>query len=153
VGPTLKVRRKQTFQEEPMNTHRRHRSTTAAAVLAVLTAPVLATVAAGPAFANDDDVVRRGSCSGSTDWKLKASPEDGRIEVEAEVDSNRADQLWRWRLRHNGSLSARGTATTSGPSGSFEVRRVVVDAAGTDRLVFRARNPQTGEVCRGVLGY
>jgi hypothetical protein len=138
-----------------MNTHRRHRTTgvTASAVLAVLTAPVVATLAAAPALANDGDVIRRGSCSGSTAWKLKASPEDGRIEVEAEVDSNHDGQSWRWRLRHNGSLSARGTATTSGPSGSFEVRRVVVDAAGTDRLVFRARNPQTGEVCRGVLGY
>jgi hypothetical protein len=138
-----------------MNTHRRHGITTATAAvaLAVLTAPVAATLAAGPAFANDDDVIRRGSCSGSTHWKLKASPEDGRIEVEAEVDSNHDDQLWRWRLRHNGSLSARGSATTRGPSGSFEVRRVVVDAAGTDRLVFRARNPRTGEVCRGVLGY
>jgi hypothetical protein len=138
-----------------MNTHRRPGITavTASAVLAVLTAPVAATLAAGPALAADDDVVRRGSCSGSADWKLKASPEDGRIEVEAEVDSNHDGQKWRWRLRHNGSLSARGTATTGGPSGSFEVRRVVVDAAGTDRLVFRARNPQTGEACHGVLGY
>jgi hypothetical protein len=132
-----------------MNSTRRHRST-AGALLAVLTVPVLV---AAPAFANDDDVIRRGSCSGSTDWKLKAGPEDGRIEVEAEVDSNRDEQTWRWRLRHDGSLSARGTATTHGPSGSFEVRRVVVDASGTDHLVFRARNPRTGEVCRGVLRY
>ena len=106
----------------------------------------------GPALANDD-VIRRGSCTGATDWKLKASPEDGRIEVEGEVDSNRNGQTWRWRIRHNGSLSARGTATTQPPSGSFEVRRVLVDAAGTDTLVFRARNPRTDEVCRGVLRY
>ena len=132
-----------------MNTPRRH-VTTAAALLAVLSAPVLV---AAPAVANDDDVIRRGACGGSTEWKLKAGPEDGRIEVEAEVDSDHDGQTWRWRLRHDGSLSARGTATTHGPSGSFEVRRVVVDASGTDHLVFRARNPQTGEVCRGVLNY
>ena len=132
-----------------MNTTRRHCSTVAA-LLTVLTTSVLV---AAPAFANDDDVIRRDSCSGGTDWKVKASPEDGRIEVEGEVDSNRSGQTWRWRLRHNGSLSARGTATTSGPSGSFDVRRVVVDASGTDHLVFRARNPQSGEVCRGVLNY
>ena len=113
----------------------------------------LSLTAAGPAQANDDDVIRRGSCTGATDWKLKSSPEDGRIEVEGEVDSNRNGQTWRWRIRHNGSLSARGTATTQPPSGSFEVRRVLVDAAGTDTIVFRARNPRTDEVCRGVLRY
>lgn len=119
----------------------------------VLAAATVSMVAAGPAVANDDDVIRRGSCTGATDWKVKASPEDGRIEVEGEIDSNRNGQTWRWRIRHNGSLSARGTATTQPPSGSFEVRRVLVDAGGTDTIVFRARNPRTDEVCRGVLRY
>jgi hypothetical protein len=127
------------------------RSATAIAALAALAAaPVLA---AAPSFANDDDVIRRGSCTGATSWKLKASPENGRIEVEGEIDSNRIGQTWRWRLRHNGSLSAKGTRTTQAPSGSFEVRRVVVNAAGTDTLVFKARNPRTDEVCRGVVRF
>lgn len=121
--------------------------------IGVLAAATVSMVAAGPAVANDDDVIRRGSCTGATDWKVKASPEDGRIEVEGEIDSNRNGQTWRWRIRHNGSLSARGTATTQPPSGSFEVRRVLVDAGGTDTIVFRARNPRTDEVCRGVLRY
>jgi hypothetical protein len=120
---------------------------------AIVSVAALSMATAGPALANDDDVIRRGSCTGATDWKLKASPEDGRIEVEGEVDSNRNGQTWRWRIRHNSSLSARGTATTQPPSGSFEVRRVLVDAAGTDTIVFRARNPRTDEVCRGVLRY
>ncbi len=83
------------------------------------------------------------------DWKLKASPEDAGIEVEAEIDSNKVGQTWRWRLRHNGSLSAKGRATTVAPSGSFEVRRTVVNAKGDDVLVFRAENAGSGEVCRG----
>ena len=124
--------------------------TTTVGILATTT---LCLGTAGPALANDDDVIRRGSCTGATDWKLKASPEDGRIEVEGEVDSNRNGQTWRWRIRHNGSLSAQGTATTQPPSGSFEVRRVLVDAPGTDTIAFRARNPRTDEVCRGVLRY
>ncbi|HEX4977286.1 MAG TPA: hypothetical protein VFV40_05405 [Nocardioides sp.] len=119
----------------------------------ILSAAALTLVTATPALANDDDVIRRGSCTGATDWKLKASPEDGRIEVEGEVDSNRNGQTWRWRIVHNGSLSARGSATTKPPSGSFEVRRLLVDAAGTDTIVFRARNPLTDEVCRGVVRY
>jgi hypothetical protein len=123
------------------------------ATVAIVSAAALSLTTTGPALANDDDVIRRGSCSGATEWKLKASPEDGRIEVEGEVDSNRNGQTWRWRIRHDGSLSARGTATTRPPSGSFEVRRVLVDSAGTDTIAFRARNPRTDEVCRGVLRY
>jgi hypothetical protein len=124
------------------------------AALATLTAVVATTAGTAlPASANDEDVVRRGSCAGATSWKLKASPEDGRIEVEGEVDSNKNGQTWRWRLKHNGSVSARGKATTKAPSGSFEVRREVVDLKGTDRLVFRARNPRTDELCVGKVRF
>ncbi|MBA2717427.1 MAG: hypothetical protein H0U51_10310 [Propionibacteriales bacterium] len=106
-----------------------------------------------PALANDADVIRRGSCSGSADWKLKASPENGRIEVEGEVDSNVNRQTWRWRILHNGAVSARGTATTTAPSGSFEVRRLVVNAAGTDSIGWRARDVASGQTCRGHLQF
>jgi hypothetical protein len=118
-----------------------------AATLAI----ALATAGALPAVANDDDVIRRGGCSGSTDWKLKASPEDGRIEIEGEVDSNRNGQTWRWRILHDGGVSAKGRQTTRPPSGSFEVRRLLIDFTGKDAIGFRARNPKTGEVCRGNL--
>ena len=111
------------------------------------------TMTATPALANDGDVIRRGSCSGTADWKLKASPEDGRIEVEAEVDTNRNGQVWRWRLVHNGTLSARGRATTKPPSGSFEVRRVLVNLQGTDRIRFVARHRPSGQVCRGTVRF
>ena len=107
--------------------------------------------AAPSALANANDVIKRGSCSASSDWKLKASPQSGRIEVEGEVDSNVNGQTWRWRMIHNGDESAKGTATTSGPSGSFSVRRLMVNAAGDDSIGWRARNPQTGESCSGNL--
>ena len=119
--------------------------------LAVLTAATTAT--ALPALANDADVIRRGNCSGSTNWKLKASPENGRIEVEGEIDSNRVGQTWAWKLKHNGSLSAKGRATTQAPSGSFERTRTVVNAPGGDALVFRAENVRSGEVCRARLTF
>lgn len=127
--------------------------TTAVRIGAVALAGIALLATSGPALANDADVIRRGSCSGSSDWKLKASPENGRIEVEGEVDSNRTGQTWKWRMLHNGKVSARGTATTTGPSGSFDVRRVMVDLAGTDRIGWRASNPATGEVCRGSLSF
>jgi len=120
---------------------------------AVALAGVVLAGLATPALANDADVIRRGSCSGQSDWKLKASPENNRIEVEGEVDSNINGQTWKWRMRHNGQVSARGKATTGGPSGSFDVRRLMVDLSGTDRIGWRAKNPATGEVCRGSLRY
>lgn len=121
---------------------------TATGITAAVT--TLSLLTAGTAMANDGDVIRRGSCTGTTDWKLKASPENGWIEVEAEVDSNRNGQTWSWYLWHDGAR-VRGAATTRPPSGSFEVRRVVVNAAGTDTIVFQAWNPRTGEQCVGDL--
>lgn len=98
-----------------------------------------------------DDVRVSGRCSAHATWKLKAKPDDGRLEVEAEVDSNVSGQTWRWRILHNGSVTAHGTKQTTGPSGSFEVNRRVVDLAGRDTIGFRATNPASGETCRGSL--
>ncbi|MBL0749680.1 hypothetical protein [Nocardioides baculatus] len=100
---------------------------------------------------SDDRVIRTGSCIAGAVWKLKVKTDDGRLEVEGEIDSNVAGQQWRWALRHNGSTSDRGTATTTARSGSFEVERKIVDLAGTDAVVFRA--VRDGQVCRGVVNY
>jgi hypothetical protein len=133
-----------------MNTTRtttRHRLAAALAVAAL--APTAAVLTAGTASASGggDEVINRGSCSGSTHWKLKAKARDSRIEVEAEIDSNVNGQTWGWKLFHEGSVSARGTSTTHAPSGSFTVERRTTDAAGTDNFRFRAVNPATDEVC------
>lgn len=103
----------------------------------------------GVALAGDDDVIRRGSCSGSSDWKLKLSPEDGRLEVEYEVDQNVSGDTWRVRIRQGDTIVFRGRETTGGASGSFEVRTVENDTAGTDTFRAKARNLSTDEVCRG----
>jgi hypothetical protein len=116
-------------------------------------AATLLATAAVPAQANDGDVIRRGSCSETADWKLKVGPEDGRLEVEGEVDSNRVGQRWRWQIRHNGNVSARGRAVTTARSGSFDVERRVVNAPGVDRIAWRAVNRATGQTCRGGLRF
>jgi hypothetical protein len=117
-------------------------------------AAAVLSLAAPPATAHrGDDKVRRGSCSGSTDWKVKVGPEHGRLEVEGEVDSNRSGQTWRWRLSHDGSPSASGVRTTGGRSGSFEVRRTTVNLRGADSFVFRARNTRSGELCVGTVNH
>jgi hypothetical protein len=106
-----------------------------------------------PAFASGggDDVRRSGSCSRAADWKLKAKPDDGRLEVEGEVDSNRNGQLWTWRILHDGQVAVRGRATTHAPSGSFSVERRLVNTPGADRIGWRSHNAATGETCSGSL--
>jgi hypothetical protein len=108
---------------------------------------------AAPAMAKDGDVVKRGSCSGSTDWKLKLSPEDGKIEVEYEVDSNRNGQTWAVKIFKNGNRIFNGTRTTKAPSGSFEVRLVTGDPAGSDTFRAKAVNKASGENCVGTATF
>ena len=100
-----------------------------------------------------DEVRRSGRCSGSARWEIKAKYDDDRVELELEVDGNRRGQAWRWSMRHNGSVSARGTAVTRGSSGSFEVERLLTDLSGTDRFEIRARNAASGESCRGAVDW
>jgi hypothetical protein len=105
------------------------------------------------ASAGDRDVIREGPCSGRSDWKLKLSPEDGRIEVEFEVDQNVVGDEWRVRIRHDREIAFRGTRTTRGASGSFELRIVEPNNAGADSFRARARNLSTDEVCAGSASF
>lgn len=118
-----------------------------AAALAVSTAP------AATAKDGDREVRRSGSCSGTADWKLKAKNDDGRLEVEWEVDSNRSGQTWRVRLFDNGNRVVATRATTRGPSGSFGVERRIADLAGSDHLVARARLLGGDQACSGSLTF
>jgi hypothetical protein len=124
------------------------------AATTVLTLATLAVTAlsAAPATADDDDANHNsGSCSAGTDWKIKAKSDDGRIEVEAEIDSNKVGQSWAWKFKDNGVVFATGSSTTKGPSGSFEVERKPANRAGTDTFVFRAVH--AGEVCRATVAW
>ena len=119
------------------------------AAIAVSIAVVFALIIS-PSAAGNGDVRRSGSCGGNSEWKLKLSPEDGRLEVEFEVDQNVNGDKWRVIMRHEGDRFFRGVRTTKAPSGSFEVHRVVDDEAGKDSFTARARNLSTDELCRGT---
>lgn len=118
-------------------------------VLLCVAVAALALVPASGAGAKDGDIIREGSCSGSSDWKLKLSRENGRIEVEYEVDQNVTGDQWRVTLRLNGDRFFRGIRTTQPPSGSFEVNRRIDNGDGEERVTARARNLSTDELCRG----
>jgi hypothetical protein len=123
---------------------------------ALLSAGLLASAPA--AFASNRSgggggVTTEGSCSANSTWKLKVSPENGRLQVEFEVDQNVIGDTWKVRLSDNGTTFFRGTAVTSGPSGSFEVRRITNNQAGTDTVTGMAKNVSTGETCMGTASF
>ena len=91
-----------------------------------------------------------GSCTGRATAKLKAKPDDGRLEVEFEVDQNRNGVRWSVRIRRNGTRVVRTSAVTRAPSGSFSVERKIGNPAGADRIAARAVSP-SGQVCRASL--
>ena len=110
-------------------------------------AAVLAVGAAAPAAsAKDGDgrVIKAGSCSAGATSKLKVKPDDGRLEVEFEVDRNRAGETWRVTLSRGGAVLARGTGRTAGASGSFSFERRV--SAGAGRITAKATGPG-GRTC------
>ena len=115
----------------------------AATILAVTPAAFAGTAKHG------NGVQKQGRCSANSTWKLKAKPDNGRLEVEFEVDQNVSGDRWRVRIRHDGDLAFRGTRMTHGASGSFTVRIVEDDTAGSDVFRARARNLSTDEVCAG----
>jgi hypothetical protein len=129
----------------------RTRLALAALALASLAAPLAVTAPALASGGGGDAVRSHGGCEGSPVWKMKAKPDDGRIEVESEVDSNKAGQVWDWTLKHDGSVSSKGTSKTAGASGSFSVERRMTNLAGTDHFTFRAERRSTGQVCRGTI--
>jgi len=113
---------------------------------------LLGAALAGPigVAAKSGEVIKTGSCSSSSDWKLKVKPDNGRLEVQFEVDQNRNGQTWNVKLKRNGNVFWSGQKVTQAPSGSFSVTKRTRNGAGTDKIVGKATNPKTGEVCRGV---
>jgi hypothetical protein len=112
----------------------------------VLTLALLAFVCS-QALAKDGDIEVGGSCTGASSAKLKLSEEDGGIEVEFEVDQNRAGVRWDATLKRNGAPVVSARPKTRGPSGSFELRRVLVDGPAAEVINAKAVSP-SGEICR-----
>jgi hypothetical protein len=117
----------------------------------------LAVLAFAPgAFAGSDkgrEVIKRGKCSGSSAWKLKAKLDDGRLETEFEVDQNRVGRQWRVTFIQNGKTVFSAVKRTVAPSGSFEARKLLANTPGADRIVGKARALSGGETCTGSLTF
>ncbi|MDQ1692047.1 MAG: hypothetical protein QOH56_2385 [Pseudonocardiales bacterium] len=123
------------------------RSAVTLALAAAIAAPALA---AAPAEAKGGNWVRAsGACAGGGVWTLKAKHDNGRIETEYEVDTNRAGQLWRVAISDNNVGLFAGNKRTVAPSGSFTVRLLTSDRAGVD--VIRTRSTLGTHSCVGSV--
>lgn len=122
---------------------------TAAAITVGLAAPPL--VATAPAFASGGGhgVSSSGACTNGGHFKLKAKHDDGKIEMEYEVDSNHAGQKWAVRITDNGTVVVKRHATTAGRSGSFEIRKRIADRPGPDKI--RAHATFRNHTCKGAV--
>jgi hypothetical protein len=119
------------------------------AVVALGTLLALAAVPAAPA--KDGDVRRAGRCTGASTAKIKLSEENGRIEIEFEVDQNRVGVRWNVVLRKNGAVIRRAARVTRAPSGSFELRALTANRAGADRI--SATGTRSGERCTASAAF
>jgi hypothetical protein len=126
------------------------RTGTAMVLGAALLLPV---AAAGPAAADNDRrlVTRTASCGGGVTYELKAKVDDGRLEVEYEVDSNRVGQTWAVRVTDNGAVVYSGQRRTVAPSGSFSVERLIANKRGTD--VITAKAVRGAQTCSGTIRF
>ncbi len=119
--------------------------------LVAVTAGVAALALVPAGLAKEGDKLVRGTCTGASTAKLKVGNENGRIDVEFEVDQNRVGQRWRVVVRRNGAVVRRVMRVTRAPSGSFEVGALVRNRAGADRFVATAT--RRGESCRARASF
>ena len=103
-----------------------------------------------PAHAGGGDFTEEeGACSRNSTWLMKAKHDTGRIELEFEVQSNRAGETWAVRITDNGVLVWSGNKVTNRFE-RFSADRRPSNRAGTDRFVGRAG--EKGHWGRGLPG-
>lgn len=105
---------------------------------ALVLAATTVSMGSAPAFAKGGDDVRSSHACSTGVINLKAKHDDGRIQVEAEVDTNRNGQVRSVNLVDNGVVVCRAQRTTVAPSGLFSVEKRITDRSGLDTITVRA---------------
>jgi hypothetical protein len=122
-----------------------------AGILALGASLVIPTALAAPAMAKDGHggaaVTSRGACAGADGWKLKAKHDDGRLEVEFQVDTDHAGQVWHVAITDNGASIANGARTTG--VGGLNVEVHPADLVGVDQI--HAVATRGSSVCSGSV--
>jgi hypothetical protein len=120
---------------------------TIAAAIAVAAALGATTVAQAAPAKHGNGVRVAGTCSDTSTSKLKVKHDDGRLEVEFEVDQNRNGVPWAVEFRKDGRLAFQGTRLTVAPSGSFSVERRIAGKTG----LIKAIATRNGETCSATV--
>jgi hypothetical protein len=133
------------------STTRSLRRSSSALLLTAVAGLAVVPVLAGPAQAKGGSpaVQSSGKCVGGGVWKLKAKHDAGRLEIEYQVDTNRAGQAWHVTLTDNNVTIFNGVRKTAAPSGSFTVALRPVDRPGSD--VIRSKATFAGHTCLGSV--
>jgi len=122
-------------------------------LIGILSLLAMLAVTASSAYAKGGQaIIRNGSCSAASDWKLKVKSDDGRLETEFQVDQNRVGKRWRITLTRNGATVFQGIRTTVAPSGSLSVSRLLAGPA-SGRIVATAKAMQGSETCHAALSF
>jgi hypothetical protein len=115
---------------------------------------VLSALTLFPAFAHDGHhatIVREATCgSGGVSSKLSASSENGRIEVEYELDDAKPGDVWRILIRKNGSVILR-TQRRVNAAGDAAVRVLTPNGNGNERITAQATRVGGGGTCGANL--
>ena len=123
------------------------RKTTAAIGVTALLAVPLATTAltASPASAVD----KTGTCGGAR-YELSVDRDNGRFEVEADIDNARAGSKWRITLRHDGKRFY-NQVRTADREGDISVDRHRPNTAGKDVFKLRVKRVGGGAACSHTI--
>lgn len=117
------------------------RLTATAATASLLALPAVA-LSASPAAA----VQNQTSCAGAT-VTLEAERDDGRHEVQVDIDNGQRGERWRVKLFQDGDRFVNVVRTVGGDDRDIDLDRDRRNTAGTDTYKLRAKNLRTGGAC------
>lgn len=120
-------------------------TTTAIGVTALLAIPVATVLTASPASAVD----KEGNCAGAR-YELDVEKDDGRFEVDADIDDARAGSKWRVTLKHDGKRFY-NKVRTADREGDISVDRYRPDTAGKDVFKLTVKKIGSGSSCSHTI--
>lgn len=114
----------------------------------VVLAAIFTALAAAPVARSDDDVRVRGTCTGSSQARLRVRADDGRLRIELELANRGPATRWRVVILRERRLAWRGTVHARRGS-TIRVRRSYRDWFGAETVTVRAVALR-GEACRAT---